>query len=615
MKKKTLSVSLLLGAFLLLWQSSLALDLESAKSLYLSMLDGKHEFSQEVKKSIFEELPYYRFFKIYIVGSVERTETTKKTGDYLEPLFLTATKGDSEELILAKAIYLTWWEAKLNNRPHTVEIVKNSPIFNDFFNEYQMRVTEAFGNYAQDLAAYLLGANVEMPYVPQELNNIREKILDENFTYEPAYDGKEAQIISLLMTNPEIVKSIIENFKDVKAERHKFDSETLLLRTRAMIFRTAFSQIAGLKDEIAREFVKLSPKTVNILWIRWIVYLTVFLIGYFKLKNINIPITLLVAAETVYIGTVLNISSVGDGMLYGIITATAILFSIFYLTYKKKWIPALMTFAALLLLFVPQVALNNLLMTDSFSSSVFYQSLLQDILRDPLGKVQKSLRNYNTALNESIQNFSALLSELEIDEAKIERSLFEPANFEGRLKFVSQLKSKYKDKRNVLEDFLYFEKKRASKLKKELAKIRAVLVSAARISSQRLRQELLNFLESNFEGPDREVLKNTLESVETLKHITVSGFSIRNVLVSYILMYLAIFMIALGRSESFILIAGAFASAVTSLIGPQEFFVQSGVPTVLVNISYQIPICLILALLLGFYWFKENNFFRRREKA
>lgn len=615
MKKKTLSVSLVLGAFLLLWQSSLALDLESAKSLYLSMLNGKHEFSQQVKKSIFEELPYYRFFKIYIVGSAERTETTKKTGDYLEPLFLAATKGNSEELTLAKAIYLTWWEAKLNNRPHTVEIVKNSPIFNDFFNEYQMRVTEAFGNYAQDLAAYLLGANVEVPYVPQELANIREKILDENFSYEPVYDGREAQIISLLMTNPEIVKSIVDNFEDVKTQRYTFDSETLLFRTRAMIFRTAFSQIAGLKDEIAREFVKLSPKTVNLLWIRWIVYLTVFLISYLKLRNINIPIVLLVTGETVYIGTMLNISSASDGMLYGIVTATAILFSIFYLTYKKKWGLALVAFVALLSLFVPQIASNNLLMTDSFSSSVFYQSLLQDVLKDPLGKVQRSLRNYNAVLNESIQNFSALTDELEIEETEVEASLFEPANFEGRLRFVSELKSKYKDKRNVIEDFLYFEKKRASRLKKELANIRAVLVSAARISSQRLRQELLNFVESNFEGPDREVLKNTLESIGTLKHITVSGFSIRNVLVSYVLLYLAIFLIALGRSESFVFIAGAFASAVTSLLGTQEFFVQSGVPTVSVNISYQIPISLILALILGFYWFKENHFFKGREKV
>lgn len=615
MKKKTLSVSLVLGAFLLLWQSSLALDLESAKSLYLSMLNEKHEFSQQVKKSIFEELPYYRFFKIYIVGSAERTETTKKTGDYLEPLFLAATKGNSEELTLAKAIYLTWWEAKLNNRPHTVEIVKNSPIFNDFFNEYQMRVTEAFGNYAQDLAAYLLGANVEVPYVPQELANIREKILDENFSYEPVYDGREAQIISLLMTNPEIVKSIVDNFEDVKTQRYTFDSETLLFRTRAMIFRTAFSQIAGLKDEIAREFVKLSPKTVNLLWIRWIVYLTVFLISYLKLRNISIPIVLLVTGETVYIGTMLNISSASDGMLYGIVTATAILFSIFYLTYKKKWGLALVAFVALLSLFVPQIASNNLLMTDSFSSSVFYQSLLQDVLKDPLGKVQRSLRNYNAVLNESIQNFSALTDELEIEETEVEASLFEPANFEGRLRFVSELKSKYKDKRNVIEDFLYFEKKRASRLKKELANIRAVLVSAARISSQRLRQELLNFVESNFEGPDREVLKNTLESIGTLKHITVSGFSIRNVLVSYVLLYLAIFLIALGRSESFVFIAGAFASAVTSLLGTQEFFVQSGVPTVSVNISYQIPISLILALILGFYWFKENHFFKGREKV
>ncbi|ODN29882.1 hypothetical protein, partial [Fervidobacterium thailandense] len=609
MKVKRLLVLLCVGALLLLSQPLWALDLETAKSLYVSMLDGKHEFSREVKKSIFEELPFYRFFKIYIVGSVERTETTKKTGDYLEPFFLESIKGDNEETILAKAIYLTWWEAKLNNRPHTVEIVKNSPIFNDFFNEYQMRITEAFGNYAQDLAAFLLGVDVDVPYVPEELTKIREKIVNADFVYEPVYDGRESHVVSLLMSNPDIVKSIVENFGEIRSERDKFDAETLLSRTRAMIFRTAFSQIAGLKDEIAQEFVKLSPKSLNLLWVRWIAYLIIFLIGYFKLKNTEIPLMLLLAGETVYIGTALNISSPVDGMIYGIAAAVAILFSIFYFVAKKKWNFAILSLLTLVSLFIPQAATTNLIMTDNFTNSPFYNSLLQDVLRDPLGKVQRSLKNYNTALNESVQSFSSLIGELGISDTEIDQSLFEPSNFDGRIKFAGELKLKHKDQKNLIDDFLYFERKRASSVMNEIANVRSVLTRAAEISSEPLRREFYNFVESNFEGQHRELLEDALRSTKTKRYVAVGGFSVRNIFVSYLMLYVALFLIALNRRESFIPIAGAFASSLVSFFNAQEFFVQSGVPTILISLVYQIPIGLILTIILGLLWFRGNHSF------
>ncbi|MGB9615637.1 MAG: hypothetical protein ACPL3B_09050, partial [Fervidobacterium sp.] len=190
-KRKVLAVLLLLCISFTFF----ALDLKQAEDYYKSFFESPSPYGSYIKKLIYNDLPLYRFFKIYMVGSTEKSETTKRTGDYLINLKPFDGVGTDEEK-LARAIYLTYWEAKLNNRTIDVEIIKNSPIFNEFFSNYQIRVSDAFRNYTQDLVAYLLGVNVPLDLIPEKLKSLRKEVI-KNFGYQPVYNNEEKEAISI----------------------------------------------------------------------------------------------------------------------------------------------------------------------------------------------------------------------------------------------------------------------------------------------------------------------------------------------------------------------------------------------------------------------------------
>ncbi|MFN3691826.1 MAG: hypothetical protein ACK4R7_02930, partial [Fervidobacterium sp.] len=151
---------IILFTFLLFNFSHLfALDIGTSEKLYLSYFEKSSQFGNYVRQAIYQDLPLYRYFKIYFVGSAEKSESTKKTGDYLLSLKPFESVSSDEES-LARSIFLTYWEAKLNFKTFDEELIKNSPIFNEFFSQYQMRVAEAIGNFVQDLTAYLFGADL-----------------------------------------------------------------------------------------------------------------------------------------------------------------------------------------------------------------------------------------------------------------------------------------------------------------------------------------------------------------------------------------------------------------------------------------------------------------------
>ncbi|MFN6991801.1 MAG: hypothetical protein ACK4MM_03645, partial [Fervidobacterium sp.] len=164
------TLSILISSYLF------ALDLSSSEKLYLSYFESSSRFGNYVRQSIDHDLPFYRYFKIYFVGSAEKSESTKKTGDYLLSL-KPFENVNSDEEALARSIFLTYWEAKLNFKAFDEELIKNSPIFNEFFSQYQSRVAEAIGNFVQDLVAYLFG--IELQYnleniVPNKLLSLRK---------------------------------------------------------------------------------------------------------------------------------------------------------------------------------------------------------------------------------------------------------------------------------------------------------------------------------------------------------------------------------------------------------------------------------------------------------
>lgn len=607
----------LIAFFLSFFVSMLfGLDMEKAKEIYRSYLSPTSEFHRTVLSYINNDLPIYRFLKIYMVGSTEKTETTKKTGDYLEAIKPLETANSDEER-LARAVYLSYWEAKLNNRSFGRELVKGSPIFNSFFNEYQMRLVDAFGNYAQDLAAYLFGADVNLPYVPEELRKIRTDILGD-YEYVPVYNGEELAAITLIMKEPEVVKTLSDIILESEKSAQDYDPEMLILRTRGTIFRSSYNLIAGLKDEIASEFVEITPKERNYAWIRWIIYAGIVLIWLYVYKNINIPLALIIASETVYIGVFMNMQSTSDGMIYGIVMAIALLFSIFYFLFKKQPVLFLISVLTAVTLFLPSFATKDLLMPESFSSSPFYSTLVNEVLEEPLSVVQRRLKDYNTTVNESIEKFNAVLTDAGIDVYTLSDEYVAPEAFEKRVEYVKELVKKTNDKNltKQLNDFIYFETKRAKKVEKIISEFERDFRKFAAIGSDTFRNKLAEFAESKFQGMHKDRLLKAISSTPKKAYVTLPTYKAYYSLSAVILISLSLFLIALKRYEAFIPLVGALAVSVLTLFRTQNVFVQVGVPSLNVYISWLIPYTLVLSFALGFYWLKENHIIlRRRERV
>ncbi len=591
-----------------------ALDLAKSKEIYLNYFEPSNPFHKSVEKAIQDELPLYRFFKIYMVGSSERSEVAKKTGNFLEAL--KPFEGvDSEEERLARAMYLAYWEAKLNNKDFSEELIMNSQLFNDFFGEYQIRIADAFGNYAQDLAAYLFGIDIQIEDTPNELESLRKSIIS-NYEYMPVYNGEELETIKLIMDNPEIVETISSIIKDAETSASDYDPETLIMRTRSSIFRSTFSLIAGLKSVISEEFVNVTPKQVNLGWIRWVVYVVVFLVWYMLFKNFKLPLTLIIASETVYIGAFFNIQSTIDGIIYGIVFAISILFSLSYFLLKKKYIPALFSLFAIVSLFLPAFATEALVMKNEFSNSLFYPVLLEETLNDSLGKVQNSLKEYDSLINESIQSFSTVVNDVFQDEFyEISEEYFVPENFSKRIEYVNGLKSTHKDFAKELDNFVYYENSRAKKAEKQIQSIEKLFTKFASIGSDDFNEEMVAFVNSRFSGKTLERLLSTLNSAKRSSVVWVPGYKVSTFLSAIILLGLALFLSALNMYEAFIPMLGSFAVSVLTLLRNQTLFVQVGVPSLTIYVNWYIPYAFILSIGFGLYWLYHNHILKRRSRV
>lgn len=605
--------SLLLSSYLF------ALDIDTSKKLYLSYFEKSSQFGSYVRQAIYEELPLYRYFKIYFVGSAEKSESTKKTGEYL--LGLNPFKdAKSDEEALARSIFMSYWEAKLNYKNFDEELIKNSPVFNEFFSQYQARVAEAFGNFAQDLAAYLLGVNFSNNFdknIPESILNLKKSIIS-NFDYTPAYNGEEKETIDILLNNKDVIETISSIIMEVQQNTSNIEPEMLIMRTRGLIFRSVYAHIAGLKDELASIFVGITPKEKNLSWIRWIVYVAVLAFGYLLFKNFNIPITFIIAAETVYMGAFFNIQSTVDGMLYGLLLAIFILFSIGYYTYKKRYALVLISTLALAFLFIPSFFTEDLLIKNSFSSSPFYEILYDETFKDPLGSIQENLKSFNSIANESIQAFSNLLYELEVEGKEPEDSL-EPENFSSRLAFAKKLRGEYgkdSEKLAIIDDFVYFENTRKKKAEKIIARSEKLFVKIASISSSDFKNKIIDFIESNYSENISKYLVSKVKSSRKLAYAAVPTYKVKTALIGTILLFAALFLNALNLSEAFIPLVGSIAVYILTLLKTQILFVQVGVPVLTIYTNIAIPFGLVLSLAFGYIWLRYNNInIRRREKV
>jgi len=236
------------------------------------------------------------------------------------------------------------------------------------------------------------------------------------------------------------------------------------------------------------------------------------------------------------------------------------------------------------------------------------------LLKDSLGKVQRNLKDYNSVVNESIQAFSNLVSELN-EEGNVQEEYFEPESFSKRIEFAKSLKAKYKDHLKEIEDFIYFENNRYKKSEKLIKNFESLFSKVTSISSENFKNEIVSFVQNNFSEKTANRILEDLRKVKSEKTVALATYKVKHSLSAVILLSIALFLIALNMKEAFIPLVGSLAISVITLFKYQEVFVQVGVPSTLVYVNFSIPYTLILVLACGFIWLYSNNILRRRERV
>ncbi len=589
--------------FSLLVSTTFGLDISKAKELYRQYLTASdNEISIAVKKTVEKDLPIYRFLKLWAVGSEEKSESSKKTGDFLNEYYKTFEK-ESDDLALALAMYLTYLESKKNSKKFNVSFIQGAVVFNEFFNDYQVRLLDAFGNYAQDLVAYYLGKEIEFSNIPN-LGLDRKK---EDFEYSPVYKGEELASIEILLQDEAIQGILKENIESALKNEEDFDTETLIVRTRGMIVRRLFGEIARLKSKFAEEFVSITPVKKDFWWIRIVIYVLIFGYFIFKRMNLKLPVLVLLISESIYIGTVFNINSLGDGLLYGLILLIAFVLTTGIYFYKKNYLLAIISLITILTLFLPSLWTDSIKVDGTFKTSIFCNLLVNDLFQDRFGFFQKNVRELNSLVSESLRDFDNIPFDLE----NVPENLYESNNFKGRIDFVNKLLKERND--IVFEEFLYSEIRREKKYNKILKEIESYILKVSKIDG--FQDDVVSTIERNFDEKNAKKILEPLKNVKSDQNIGIIGSRVKNILVATILFYLGILFLALGFDEGIIPLFASLGTALMTFFGLQEVFVEFGVPNISVTSTLEIPWILISTVIFAFVYLKKDLSFRRREKV
>ncbi len=579
------------------------LDISKAKELYKQYLTvSDNEISIAVKKTVEKDLPIYRFLKLWAVGSEEKSESSKKTGDFLNEYYKTFEK-ESDDLALALTMYLTYLESKMNSKEFNVSFIQGAVVFNEFFNDYQVRLLDAFGNYAQDLVAYYLGKEIELPNIPN-LGLDRKK---EEFEYSPVYKGEEFASIEILLQDEAIQGILKENIESALKNEDDFDTETLIFRTRGMIVRKLFGEIARLKSKFAEEFVSITPIKKDFWWIRIVIYVLIFGYFIFKRMNLKLPVLVLLISESIYIGTVFNVNSLGDGLLYGLILLIAFTLSTGIYFYKKKYLLAFISLITIVTLFLPALWTGSIRVDETFKASIFYNSLVNDLFQDRFGFFQKNVRELNSLVNESLRDFDNIAFDLE----NVPENLYEPDNFKRRIDFINKILKERKEV--VFEDFLYSEIRREKKYNKILKELESYILKVSKIDG--FQDEVVSTVERNFDEKNAKKILESIKNVKSGQDFGIIGSRVKNILIATILFYLGILFLALGFDEGIIPLFASLGTGLMTFFGLQEVFIEFGVPNIFVTSTLVISWIFISTVIFAFVYLKKDLSFRRRDKV
>ncbi|SHH38266.1 hypothetical protein [Thermosipho atlanticus] len=576
-----------------------SVNIEKAQELFLYYINNydkqtNDQFLNDVKLLISKELPLYRFYKIWLVGSVEKTDVTKKVGDYLNVIYK-QYQGTTDEERLARATFMSYLEAKLERKSFESSFIKASPNFNHFFNTYQNKVVFAARNYFTDLLAKHLGAKIDLPI------EIDAPVYNFDFNYFPRYKEKGYDYeLQYLASDPEFVKTFNKYLQILSENPETIEKQ--IGRYGGLLQRSIIKVIAGLKNNYSEIFSTIAPSHVSYWWIRWIVYALLILVTFFVLKKWSLTIFIISIIEIVYLFFGFDVLSNSSSTIYGLISVFGFISAILIFMRQKEILALVMSLLVILSFFVPTFYSKDLLMKNNvdFENSIFFEELVGDVLKDNYSRFSNIIKGLLTQSNSSIIETEDIVRRLAINTKNFQEKIQDPKylsvnNFEQRIedfKTIAKEFENYQIEENI-------RKRKYASFEKDVLKFTKKI---AEISSKKFEDNFLQEITKklNFEEVEPTVTKinDTLEKVEDMKSAPIKFYRTKYGLLAFMFLSIGMFLTSIKYKYDYVWYIAAIISTIFMLINPIEFIVQYGVPTLLVNYSMTIPIIVVPGIVM-----------------
>lgn len=592
----------LLVVFLFLLSLSLfSLDIETSKTLFLQYIENyenplNDDFLSAIKSLIDKELPLYRFYKIWLVGSVEKTEVTKKVGDYLNVIY-EKYQGGSDEEKLARAAFMAYLEAKLERKNFESSFIKASPNFNQFFNSYQNKVVLIARNYFTDLLAKHLGADIDLPV------DIDAPYYDFDFNYTPRYkvSGYEFEM-QYLANDPEFVKTFNQYLKTLSENPSTIEKQ--ILRYGGLLQRSIIKVIAGLKNIYSEIFAKIAPRDFNLWSLRWIFYIILIVLSLiiFKQKKWNFVIILISLVEILYLFLGFDYLSSSSSTIYGLVSLFGFISAGLIFLKQRNITALLMSFIVLLSFFIPTYYSPDLVMKNNldFEDSIYFSELTNDVLKDNYSKFSNVVKGLLTQSNSSIIETEDIVRRLKTNALNFEKKIQD-----SKYLNVDNFDKRIEDFKNVALEFENYQIEENIRKRKYYSYEKEILDFAqkiAKISSEKFENLFLTEITKklNYEEvkPTLNKIKIKLENIKDLENVPVKFYRTKYGLLTFVLVSIALFLTAVKFKYDFIWYIAALISSIFMLINPVEFIVQFGVPTIHITYKFVIPLILIPGIVM-----------------
>ncbi|UYP00026.1 hypothetical protein OF820_13400 [Oceanotoga sp. DSM 15011] len=398
---KKLIVILLL--FTSLISIGFSLDLDVLRNNYNSYISEYKSGNEEGNLKDFyiqlENLGIYKFYRNIMIGSAEYIDRPTNIQTYLSNIY-NSMEFDNYEEKIAFAGFLAYVQSDFSGQRLSKESVRSLPAYFTTIQDYRGEIQDESLTYLGNVIAYSLGLVESSPY--KNIKKFDMKASIDNYDLY-TYSG-EAQTLydSMIEKNKIDLESKIKDIStsDLNGEELEYAIDDLSYE----FLQSLTEQVDDELIEVINIIMQDGKISLNLYYLRFIVYVIIFILFYFFYKKFIPYISLIIfLSESFYMLFIFDaLKDTISSFIYGSyfilfigIFAIITLLSVFKRRANifKRISNSLIFIGLLLLILIPSYYSEDLLMKNnvSFENSEFQKQLMSDILYYDHAPVMKSL--------------------------------------------------------------------------------------------------------------------------------------------------------------------------------------------------------------------------------